>query len=97
MNIIDIINKTKRAVPLSDEEIEYVVNGYTNGDIPDYQMSAWLMAVCLNGLNDRETFALTKAMRDSGDILDIADPRCEHESAPEGKRQMHHVREGISR
>ena len=44
MNIIDIINKTKRAVPLSDEEIEYVVNGYTNGDIPDYQMSAWLMA-----------------------------------------------------
>ena len=72
MNIIDIINKTKRAVPLSDEEIEYVVNGYTNGDIPDYQMSAWLMAVCLNGLNDRETFALTKAMRDSGDILDMS-------------------------
>ncbi|MCQ2490834.1 MAG: thymidine phosphorylase [Ruminococcus sp.] len=72
MNIIDIINKTKRAVPLSDEEITYAVNGYTSGDISDYQMSAWLMAVCLNGLTDRETFALTKAMRDSGDVLDMS-------------------------
>jgi len=72
LNIIDIINKTKRAIPLSDEEIEYVVKGYTNGDIPDYQMSSWLMAVCLNGLNEHETFALTKAMRDSGDILDMS-------------------------
>ena len=40
MNIIDIINKTKRAIPLSDEEMTYVVNGYTSGAIPDYQMSA---------------------------------------------------------
>lgn len=72
MNIIDIINKTKRAVALSDEEIEFLVEGYTNGDIPDYQMSAWLMAVCLNGLTEHETAALTKAMRDSGDILDLS-------------------------
>jgi len=72
LNIIDIINKTKRAIPLSDEEINFVVEGYTNGDIPDYQMSAWLMAVCLNGLNEHETVALTKAMRDSGDILDMS-------------------------
>ena len=72
LNIIDIINKTKRAIPLSDEEMTYVVNGYTSGDIPDYQMSAWLMAVCLNGLTDSETLALTKAMRDSGDILDLS-------------------------
>ena len=72
MNIIDIINKTKRAVPLDDEEIAYIVNGYTKGDIPDYQMSSWLMAVCLNGLTDRETVALTTAMRDSGDVLDLS-------------------------
>lgn len=72
LNIIDIINKTKRAIPLSDEEIAYVVKGYTDGVIPDYQMSAWLMAVCLNGLNEHETVALTMAMRDSGDILDMS-------------------------
>lgn len=72
LNIIDIINKTKRAIPLSDEEISYVVNGYTNGEIPDYQMSSWLMAVCLNGLTEHETVALTTAMRDSGDILDMS-------------------------
>ena len=72
MNMIDIINKTKRAIPLEDEEIVFLVNGYTKGEIPDYQMSAWLMAVCLNGLNDRETFSLTRAMRDSGDVLDLS-------------------------
>ncbi len=72
LNIIDIINKTKRAVPLEEEEIAYLVNGYTKGDIPDYQMSSWLMAVCLNGLTDHETVALTKAMRDSGDVLDLS-------------------------
>lgn len=72
MNTIDIINKTKRKEPLTREEIEYLVNGYTSGEIPDYQMSAWLMAVCLNGLTDEETLALTLAMRDSGDILDLS-------------------------
>ena len=72
MNIMDIINKTKRADVLSDEEIYFLVNGYTNGDIPDYQMSAWLMAVCLNGLTEKETAALTIAMRDSGDVLDLS-------------------------
>lgn len=72
MNTIDIINKTKRKEPLTREEIEYLVNGYTSGEIPDYQMSAWLMAVCLNGLTDEETLALTLAIRDSGDILDLS-------------------------
>ena len=69
MNIIDIINKTKKAQELSEEEIFWLVDGFTKGDIPDYQMSAWLMAVCLNGLTEKETFALTSAMRDSGDTL----------------------------
>ena len=74
MNIIDVINKTKRSVPLTQEEISYLVTDYTNGKIPDYQMSAWLMAVCLNGLTDQETFALTMAMRDSGKVLHLDIP-----------------------
>ena len=74
MNIIDIINKTKESQELNEEEISWLVNGYTNGDIPDYQMSAWLMAVCLNGLTEKETFALTAAMRDSGEILHLDIP-----------------------
>lgn len=69
MNPIDIINKTKKTIPLTDDEIQYLVNGYTSGEIPDYQMSAWLMAVCLNGLTEEETISLTFAMRDSGEIL----------------------------
>lgn len=72
MNAVDIINKTKRSVPLDRDEIEYLVNGYTSGDIPDYQMSAWLMAVCMNGLTEQETVDLTLVMRDSGDILDLS-------------------------
>ena len=72
MNAIDIINKTKRSVPLDTDEIRFLVNGYTSGDIPDSQMSAWLMAVCLNGLTEKEVLELTIAMRDSGDILDLS-------------------------
>ncbi len=72
MNTVDIINKTKKSIPLKDNEIKYLVNGYTSGEIPDYQMSAWLMAVCLNGLTENETVSLTFAMRDSGDILDLS-------------------------
>ena len=72
MNAVDIINKTKRKIQLDEEEIKYLVNGYTSGEIPDYQMSAWLMAVCLNGLTEAETVSLTLAMRDSGDILDLS-------------------------
>ncbi len=71
MNPIDIINKTKKAVPLTNEEIQYLVNGFTSGEIPDYQMSAWLMAVCINSLTESETIALTFAMRDTGITLDL--------------------------
>lgn len=74
MNIIDIINKTKKSLELNEEEINWLVKGYTDGEIPDYQMSAWLMAVCLNGLTEKETFALTAAMRDSGDVLRLNIP-----------------------
>lgn len=72
MNIIDIINKTKNRTELSENEIKWLVEKYTSGEVADYQMSAWLMAVCLNGLTERETLFLTLAMRDSGDILDLS-------------------------
>ncbi|MGN0621454.1 MAG: thymidine phosphorylase, partial [Porcipelethomonas sp.] len=71
MNVCDIITKTRRSAQLEDYEIKELINGYVNGEIPDYQMSAWLMAVCINSLTDRETGTLTMAMRDSGDILDM--------------------------
>lgn len=72
MNVIDIINKTKRKQELTEEEIRWLINSYTNDEIYDYQMSSWLMAVCLNGLTEAETAALTIAMRDSGDVLDLS-------------------------
>ncbi len=73
MKAYDIISKKKNGQTLSEDEIKYMVDGFTNGEIPDYQMSAFLMAVCLKGMNDEETFQLTMAMRDSGDILDLGE------------------------
>ncbi|MCI8991415.1 MAG: pyrimidine-nucleoside phosphorylase [Eubacterium sp.] len=72
MQMYDLIMKKKRGLALSEEEIHYLVSGYTNGEIKDYQMSAFLMAVCFQGMNEQETFALTMNMRDSGRILDLS-------------------------
>lgn len=72
MNAYDILTKKKNKMELSKEEIEFMVLGYTNGNIPDYQMSALLMAICINGMNDNETYSLTMTMRDSGDVLDLS-------------------------
>lgn len=72
MNMYDIINKKKRKERLSREEIQYLVENYTNGKIPDYQMSAFLMAVCINGMDHEETANLTMAMAKSGDMLDLS-------------------------
>jgi pyrimidine-nucleoside phosphorylase len=72
MKMYDLINKKKKKETLTKEEIEFMVQGFTNGTIPDYQMSAFLMAVCLNGMNQEETAALTVAMANSGDILDLS-------------------------
>lgn len=69
LNMYDIINKTKHKKELSREEIFYLIDGYVNDTIPDYQVSAWLMAVCLNGLSKEETFYLTDCMKNSGEIL----------------------------
>ena len=69
---IDIIRKKRDAGELSREEIESLVSAYTRGDIPDYQVSAWLMAVVLRGMSRAETAALTDAMLRSGEILDLS-------------------------
>lgn len=72
MLMYDVIEKKKRGNVLSKEEIEYVVEGYTNGTISDYQMSAFLMAVWFQGMNKVETYQLTMAMMRSGDVLDLS-------------------------
>ncbi len=73
MTILDIIEKKKIKQELSAEEINYFVEGFTKGEIPDYQASALLMAILLNGMTDGETFALTDAMLRSGDVVDMSD------------------------
>ena len=72
MRMYDIISKKRHGLPLSKEEIEFAVNGYVSGDIPDYQMSALLMAICINSMNEEETALLTKTMMSSGDVLDLS-------------------------
>ena len=72
MRAVDIIIKKRDGKELSREEIEFFVNGFVRGDIPDYQVSAWAMAVLLNGMTDRETTDLTLAMAHSGEVLDLS-------------------------
>ena len=69
----DIIGKKKQGLALSDEEIRDMIADYTAGKIPDYQMSAMLMAICFRGLTDRELTTMTMAMRDSGEVLDLSE------------------------
>ena len=73
MNIIDIINKKKQCKEITEEEINYFIEEYTNGNIPDYQAAALVMAICINGMNSDEIINLTKAMANSGKILDLSD------------------------
>lgn len=72
MNIVDIINKKSRSKTLSRKEIEYVITNYCNNTLPDYQISALLMAIKLNGMNKKETVDLTRAMLYSGDVNDLS-------------------------
>jgi pyrimidine-nucleoside phosphorylase len=67
-----IIGRKRDGRELSADEIEYLVSGYTSGAIADYQMAAWLMAVCIRGMTAAETLALTKAMIASGEVLDLS-------------------------
>ncbi|MEG2545403.1 MAG: pyrimidine-nucleoside phosphorylase [Niameybacter sp.] len=72
MRIYDIIEKKKLGSMLSHEEIQFVVEGYTNGSLPDYQVSALLMAIYFQGMNDDETAYLTECMARSGQMLDLS-------------------------
>ncbi len=72
MNMVDLIAAKRSGAAHSSREIRDLIEGYTAGSIPDYQMSAWLMAVCFRGLDREETFALTTAMVASGDTVDLS-------------------------
>jgi len=72
MRAVDIIIKKRDGNKLTEKEIDFMVKGYTSGDIPDYQMSSFLMAIYFKGMDDYETSFLTKSMLNSGDILDLS-------------------------
>lgn len=72
MHFIDIIEKKKNGEVLTEEEIRFWIKGYVGGSIPDYQVSSLLMAIVLKGMNEQETSDLTKAMMESGDIVDLS-------------------------
>lgn len=72
MDFFEIIQKKRKAQKLTKQEIYYFVENYTNGNIPDYQASAFLMAICINGMEDDEIFELTNAMVKSGDVMDLS-------------------------
>ena len=73
MRTVDLIQRKRDGEELAPEEIEFLVEGYTNGDIPDYQMSSFLMAVYFSGMSDREVSRLTECMLRSGDTVDLSD------------------------
>lgn len=73
MRMYDLIEKKKLGMVLSEDEINYFIEDYTQGKIPDYQVSALLMAIYFRGMNEQETLALTLAMAKSGDMLDLSD------------------------
>jgi pyrimidine-nucleoside phosphorylase len=73
MRAVDIIIKKRDKGELTREEIEFFINGFVSGDVPDYQASAFAMAVLLNGMTPRETTDLTLAMAHSGQMLDLSD------------------------
>jgi pyrimidine-nucleoside phosphorylase len=73
MRTVDLIHRKRGGEELAPEEIAFLVNGYTSDEIPDYQMSAFLMAVFFSGMTDREVSALTDGMMHSGAVLDLSD------------------------
>src|SRR5580693_10502646 len=73
MRTVDLILRKRGGEELSVEEIQFLVNGYTTGEIPDYQMSAFLMATFFSGMTDRELSALTECMMNSGEVLTLSE------------------------
>ncbi|MBQ1236549.1 MAG: thymidine phosphorylase, partial [Oscillospiraceae bacterium] len=72
MRMTDLISKKRDGGELSGEEINFMIQGYTQGEIPDYQMSAMCMAILFRGMNDREILDLTMSMMHSGDVMDLS-------------------------
>lgn len=72
MRVVDLIHKKRQGRALTEEEIRFLIRGYTDGLIPDYQMSAFAMAVFFRGMDDAETAVLTDAMMRSGDTVDLS-------------------------
>ena len=72
MRMTDLIEKKKNGGELSPDEIRAMINGYVAGDVPDYQMSAMLMAICFQGMTEEETVSMTLTMRDSGEVNDLS-------------------------
>jgi pyrimidine-nucleoside phosphorylase len=72
MRTVDLIHRKRDAEELAPEEIEFLIEGYTNGEIPEYQMAAFLMAVYFSGMSDREVSRLTECMLRSGDTVDLS-------------------------
>ena len=72
MRTVDLIHRKRDGEELSANEIAFLVDGYTSGTIPDYQMSAFLMAVFFSGMTDREVSALTERMIQSGETVDLS-------------------------
>src|SRR5258708_29590693 len=69
MRAVDLIRKKRDSQEHSREEVDFLISGYTRGEIPDYQMSAWLMATWIRGLNGAEIASLTEAMLHSGEVI----------------------------
>ena len=72
MRMYDLIEKKKQGRSLTEQELDWMIAGFTEGAIPDYQMAAFLMAVCFQGMNKQETTAMTLAMARSGEIADLS-------------------------
>ncbi len=72
MNMLECIEKKRDGLELSEAEIKFIIDEAVSGNIPDYQLTAWMMAVCCRGMSDRETAALTMAMMHSGSIVDLS-------------------------
>lgn len=72
MRMVDLIHKKRDGKELSEPEIRFFIEGYTKGDIPDYQVSALMMAICFQGMTSKETAVLTQAMVDSGETIDLS-------------------------
>src|SRR3981189_3411065 len=72
MQVLEVIGRQRDGGEHAPEEIGFLLSGYLRGDIPDYQMAAWLMAVCIRGMTRSETLALTRAMIASGEVLDLS-------------------------